>query len=184
MRSYIWIMKHMYCLFALLLFTACGDGKADAAKAYEDGQNEVKEQPGKVLDLSPFDMPLMVELPTTPVNGDQGESEPEWNEEFGHLRISCGEGFGITITEDAGDIQRLKADLDRDMLRKHTIIGEEDGLVIYRLQFPDEEIVFVHFYQVVRSGARTFVVESMSGRRFNEAEVNRMTKAVHPATVL
>jgi hypothetical protein len=177
-------MKHMYWLLAFLPIVACGDGKADAAKAYEDAQNEVKEQPGKVLDLSPFDMPLMVELPTTPVNGDQGESEPVWNEEFGHLRISHGEGFGINIMEDEGDIQRLKSALEQDMLRKHTIISEDNGQVIYRLQFPDEDIVFVHFYQVLRSGDRTFVVESMSDRRFNEAEVMRMTKAVHPATVL
>jgi hypothetical protein len=64
------------------------------------------------------------------------------------------------------------------MLRKHTILEETPDKVIFRSQFPDEDLVFIHFYQVIPIGDRTFVVEDAAEGRFNEADIKRMAGSV------
>ena len=64
------------------------------------------------------------------------------------------------------------------MLRKHTVLEETPEKVVYRSQFPDEDIVFIHFYRLVPVGDRTFVVRDAAEGRFNEADVQRMVAAV------
>ncbi len=180
-------MKHISLfMLALLVLVSCGDGKADAARALaEAGSDTATTEAEYLLDLHGFDMPLVVSLPEV-LNPDADSlyGRAVWNEEFGHLRVAAGDGFGITITEDEGDIARLKADLERDMLRRNTILEETPDKIVYRSEFPDEDLVFVHFYQVVRHNGRSFVVESMPDQRFNEAEVARMSTAVRVATAV
>jgi hypothetical protein len=94
------------------------------------------------------------------------------------VEVNAGDHFAITIVEAPGDIARLKADLDRDMLQKHTVIEETPEKLVYRSQFPDEDLVFIHFRKVISVGDRTFVVEDASEGKFNEAEIARMAAAV------
>jgi hypothetical protein len=102
-------------------------------------------------------------------------------EEFGHYRVSAGKRFDLIITEDKGDLARLKAGFERDLLRSFSVVSETPDLIVYRLQYPDEDIVFVHFYQVMRVGEREFVVESAPDGRFNEADIGFMAAAVRPS---
>jgi hypothetical protein len=182
-------MKHLLILLSLTVLAACGDGKADAARKLAEAQEQAAaEAAGTVpylLDLQAFDLPLVVSLPdvTTP-DADSTYGKAVWNEEFGQLRVKAGDHFGLTITEDAGNIARLKADLDRDMLRKHTILQERTDLLVYRSQFPDEDLVFIHFYQVLSVDGRSFIVEDMAEGRFNEADVARMVEAVRPSQAI
>lgn len=180
-------MKTFLPVLILAMFAACGDGKADAARKLAEAQAQADAEAAAVepylLDLQAFDMPLVVSLPEmlTP-DQDSTYGRAIWNEEFGQLRVKAGDHFGLTITEDAGNIQRLKADLERDMLRKHSILEESPEHLVYRSQFPDEDLVFIHFYRIITVDGRSFVVEDMTEGRYNEADVARMTKAVRPST--
>jgi len=182
-------MKTLIPVLILALLASCGDGKADAARKLAEAQAQADAEAAAVepylLDLQAFDMPLVVSLPemlTPDVDSTYGRAI--WNEEFGQLRVKAGDHFGLTITEDEGNIQRLKADLERDMLRKHSVLEESPQHVVYRSQFPDEDLVFIHFYQVITVDGRSFVVEDMAEGRYNEADVARMTKAVRPSVAI
>lgn len=154
--------------------TACGDGKKEAAEAMTAQQ----DRPTILsVDLSAQDIPLFVELGDAATLGVDAP-QVAWNEEMGRVEVRAGEHFGITIMEDEADLVRLKADLDRDMLQKHTVVEEAADRIVYRSQFPDDALVFVHFYQVVRVQDRSFIVQDDAGGRFNEADVARMARAV------
>lgn len=133
---------------------------------------------GTVIDLASFDVPFAVDLGDITTLGVD-TPEVRWNEEFGHLEVNAGEHFGLTITEEPADLARLKADLDRDMLREHTVVEETPEKLVYRSQFPDKDLVFIHFYQLLHVGDRTFVIEDRAEGRFNEADIARMAMAVH-----
>jgi hypothetical protein len=171
-------MKHILPVLALLI----GLGACNGRSTDDPGSTPVEEGSarGRIIDLSQHDVPLIVELDQTMPGADT--PEVRWNEEFGKLEVDAGERFRITISEERGDIARLKAGLERDMLRDHTIIEEEDDLVIYRSEFPDETIVFVHFYRVIEHEGRSFVIESHDQGRFNETDIRRMARAVTPAS--
>lgn len=166
----------------MLLLAACGDGKKEAAEKLAALERDGASAPSGneyLLDLEPFDLPLSVSLPEVTVpDADSTFGGARWNEDTGQLIVQAGDHFSITISEEPGDIGRLKAALERDMLRKHTILEEEPGLVVYRQEFPDDALVFVHLYQVIDHAGRQFVVESAPQGKFNEADVQRMRHAV------
>lgn len=171
-------MKRLHQLGSAFLIGslyACGGGNNEAEPSTTADTTAVA--PGIEVDLTAFDVPLRVELGDLATLGIDSP-QTRWNEEFGHIEVNAGEHFGLIITEEEPDIARLKADLDRDMLRKHTVIEETPEKLVYRSQFPDEDLVFVHFYQVVRAGDRTFIVEDRAEGRFNEADIARMGSAV------
>ena len=168
-------MKYILALTAISFLTACGDGKKEAAEQLAEATPATTE--AWIVDLSSEDLPLNVDL------GDRGtlgadSAEVAFNEEFGHVRVKAGDRFSITVTEAPGDFDRLKADLERDMLQKHTVIEETPEMIIYRSQFPDDELVFIHFRKVITAGGRTFIVEDAAEGRFNEADIKRMSNAV------
>ena len=104
-----------------------------------------------------------------------------WKDETGILEVRAGDHFGLTISEEPGDIPRLKASLDRDLLRKNTLLQETPDLLTFRSEFPDDPtLVFMHFYQVVRAGDRTFVVQDVEDRPFNQQDIERMLAAISP----
>lgn len=170
-------MKALIPFALMVLLASCGDGKKEAAEQMAADSTATASVPAAILDLAPYDTPLLVEL------GDLatlGVDSPivKWNEEFGRLEVSAGEHFGLLITEEPADVARLKADLDRDMLQKHTVIEETPEKLVYRSQFPDDAGTFIHFYRTVQVGERTFVITDADQVRFNEADVQRMSGAV------
>lgn len=177
-------MERAIPLIAVLLLAACGDGKKEAAEqlaAMQQEQADASAVSEYLLDLEPFDLPLVVSMPEMMVPAaDSTFGGARWNEDTGQLIVQAGDHFALTISEEPGDIGRLKAALERDMLRKHTILREEPDLVVYRHEYPDDALVFMHFYQVIRHQGREFVVESAPHGRFNETDVARMSQAVRP----
>ncbi len=170
-------MKRILSLLLLpVLLLACNGGGGDDATLPTETQQE--RPVGHVINLSAHDLPLLVEIDHQTLGTDT--PEVRWNEEFGKLEVNAGDRFRLTIVEEAGDIERLKASLERDMLRRNTLIEDSPGLVVYRSEFPDDTIVFVHFYQVVEHGGRTFVIESHDQGRFNEDDIRRMAASVRP----
>jgi hypothetical protein len=167
-------MKYFLIALLTLLMTACGDGKHEAADQLSAAENKL---PGIIVDLAPFDMPFSLDLGDLATLGTDSV-EVAFNEEFGWLEVRLGERVGLTIAEEPGDLQRLKADLDRDMLQKHTIIAQDADHLVYRSQFPDSDMVYVHFVRVITVDGRTFVMQDAMGPRFTEADVARMNGSV------
>jgi hypothetical protein len=173
-------MKHLLWAWPILALAACGDGKADAAQHLADQQDSTAAS--VVIDLSAHDMPLLLTPPDKQLTGGM-DPTVIWKEEAGVLEVRAGDHFGLQISEEPGDLTRLKADLDRDLLRKNTVISETPEMLIYRSEFPDDpSLVFIHFHQVVKVGDRTFVAQDVQDLRFNEQDVKRMGASLSTRT--
>ena len=168
-------MKQFLPIGILLLLAACGDGKKEAAE--QQAAADTTAVTSSITDLSPYDVPFALDLGDVATLGVDS-AQVKWNEEFGWLEVRAGDHFAVTISEEPGDLARLRSDLDRSTLQTHEIITETPALLVYRSQFPDEDLVFVHFYQVVQADGRTFVMQDAQGGRFNETDVTRMSGAV------
>lgn len=168
--------------FAALLLVACGGDGTPGTDASNTDTTATAPAPatGQVVDLAAHDLPLVLTAPEAQLTGGLAP-EVVWKDQTGLLEIRAGEHFGLTIVEEPGDIARKKADLDRDLLRKNTIMKETPDLLVYRSEFPDDpSLVYIHFHQVVNAGDRTFVVEDIAELRFNEQDVERMVAAIAP----
>ena len=165
-------MRATILLLSALLLAACnGGGEAEATSEQSPAATSL------AIDLSGHDIPFSIELGDAATLGVDSPMV-RWNEESGQLTVQAGERFSILITEEPGDIARLKADLERDPLRTSTIIEEQPDRVVWRSVFPDEEIVFVHFYRIVEAGGRAFIVQDDDRGRYSEADVARMIGSV------
>jgi len=158
-----------------VLLLACGDGKREAAELLA----KAAETNATVVDLSAHDMPLEVHVGDLATLGADTVSV-SWNEEFGWLVVQAGERFVLTIREEPGDLDRVKADLARSTLQTHQMLRDSADRLVYRSRFPDEDLVFHHFHRVLVVGARSFVVQDGPQGRFTEADVLRMEAAVRP----
>ncbi|MBK9058447.1 MAG: hypothetical protein IPL81_00720 [Flavobacteriales bacterium] len=157
-----------------LLMNACGDGKSDAAKQMAAAADSARA--AATVDLAEYHMPLVLEMPT-------GAPVPTlvWKDEIGKLAVRAGDHFAIEISEAPADMERLKADLDRDLLKKNTIVEEKPELIIYRSEFPDDTaLVFYHFDPSVTADGPIFHIEDADdGTPFTLEDVNKMATAVH-----
>ncbi|MBK7084316.1 MAG: hypothetical protein IPH53_06490 [Flavobacteriales bacterium] len=171
-------MERYALLLSIALIAGCGDGKQDAADKMAE-EAAADSTTAAVLDLSTYDTPLLITPPDAQLLGG-AHATAAWNEEFGRVEVRAGEHFALNIAEGPGDLARLKADLERDMLRKHTMIEETPDRLVYRSQFPDDAGVFVHFLRVVQIAGRTFEVTDHDEGRFTEEDVRRMLGSVAP----
>lgn len=165
-------MRTTLAIVLLGTLCSCGGGNTET-----NATETAPPAASLAVDLSGHDFPLSVELGDAATLGVDSPTV-KWNEEMGHLSVAAGERFSILITEEPGDIARLKADLDRDQLRTSTIVEEQPDGLLWRSTFPDEDIVFVHFYRVVKADGREFVVQDDDSGRFSEADAKRMMGAV------
>ncbi len=171
-------MKFAPLLAVLPLLLACGDGKQQAAQQAEAAADSATTTAIRVLDLASHDMPLEIALPDAPLLGSDQDSVV-WKEGSGKLEVRAGEHFGLAISEEAADIERLKGDLERDLLLKNTILSSTPDRIVYKSEFPDDpSLVFVHFYLIVQAQGRAFIVQDLDAQRFSEQDVARMMEAV------
>lgn len=159
-----------------ILLSACGDGKSDAAKQMAAVADSAASA-AHAVDLAEHHIPLMVHIP-------QGLPEPTvlWKDEAGKLEVRAGDHFALEIMEGPVDMGRLKADLDRDLLQKNTILEETPELLVYRSEFPDDTtLVFFHFQRAVAVGDRSFLIEDIGdGGAFTNEDVRKMAASVTP----
>ena len=156
-----------------LLLTACGTGQDDAAKQMAAADSISN---AAMLDLSEHHLPLMLAMPA-------GTPEPTllWKDQIGTLSVRAGDHFAIEISEAPADQERLKADLDRDLLKRNIILDENAELLIYRSEFPDDTaLVFHHFERWITADGRSFRVEdAKDGTVFTLEDIKRMAASVH-----
>ncbi|HRH37629.1 MAG TPA: hypothetical protein PK760_04760 [Flavobacteriales bacterium] len=167
-------MRNAILFVPIIALFGCGEAPPSAEQAPTSADSS---KTMISVDLAEQQMPLFVEVGDAATLGTATPSVM-WNEVMGRVELQAGEHFAITVMEEEADLARVKAGFDHDMLQKHTIIEETPDKLVYRSEFPDDAIVFIHFYQVVRAGARTFVVQDNPNMRFTEADVARMAKAV------
>ena len=165
-------------LLASLVLLACGDG-GEAGDTPSNSPSGSLHGPA-AIDLAAHDVPLLPRPPDARVRGGQAP-QVRWIEEAGVLEVRAGERLGLDIVEAEGDLARVKATLDRDMLLKHEVVEESPDHLMYRSSYPDQDLVFVHFVKVLRVAGRTFEVGDDPQGRFTEQDVRRMLAAVAPA---
>lgn len=171
-------MKHVIlAVVCSASLVACGGGSGTADPGTSDTTATSVPATNNV-DLAAHDLPLLLSLPDKQLLGG-ADAQVVWKDQIGLLEVRAGEHFGLTIIEEPGDIARKKADLERDLLRKNTILKETPDLLVYRSEFPDDPaLVYIRFHQLVRVGDRSFVVEDIPELKFNEQDVERMTAAI------
>lgn len=164
---------------SVLLLNACGGGKGEAAQQGTATRDSVPAT--TPVDLSAQQLPLMLQLPA-------GLPEPSilWKDQIGKLEVRAGDHFSLQLYEAPPSLDRLKADLDRDLLRKNTVVEETPGLLIYRSQFPDDStLVFHHFSRTITVGDRSFQVEDLDADApYSLEEIRRMAAAVQAKQAL
>lgn len=168
-------MRQLLPFAALALvaaFSSCGTPKDDGGDHVPPDSLEQA-----AVDLSAHHLPLLLTLP-------EGAPEPElvWKDEIGKLMVRAGDHFALEVYEAPEDLDRVKGDLERDLVQKNTVVDEGPGLLIYRSEFPDDTtLVFYHFNRSVTAGNRVFQVQDANGEGpFNLEEVRRMARAIAP----
>lgn len=160
---------------ATLFLGSCGDGQRDAARELAAVADSIKA--ASTVDLAEFHLPLVLVMPE-----GLPPATKTWKDELGELSISAGDHFNVEITEGPADMDRLKGDLERDLLRKNTIVEEGPELLIYRSEFPDDTtLVFFHFNKTMTTDGRTFTVkDSDSEQPYTLEDVKKMAAAISP----
>ena len=127
-------------------------GSVAALRAAQAGRSVIVTEMGRRI--SPeveHGLPLLLTAPDKELTGGADPSII-WKDETGTLAVGAGEHFGLEIREEPADIPRLKATLDRDLLRRNTVVREEPDLLVWRSEFPDDpSLVFIHFYRVLKT---------------------------------
>lgn len=156
------------------VMSACGDGKSEAAELMAAAADSAHA--AAFVDLAPYHMPLVLEMPT-----GAPATTMVWKDATGKLAVRAGDHFAIEISEAPADPGRVKADLERDLLKRNTIIRETPRLLIYRSEFPDDTmLVFHHFDRWLTTDGRSFHVEDVDdGIAYTLEEVDRMAAAAH-----
>ncbi|MCO6481291.1 MAG: hypothetical protein J5I62_00715 [Flavobacteriales bacterium] len=166
---------HLLATAGVLLGVACGTASTGPST---DGTAPGEPARATLTDLSAHHLPLLLETPA-----DAPAPDIVWKDEFGKLMVRAGDHFALEIFEAPSDLNRLKADLDRDLLRKNTIVEEAPDLLIYRSEFPDDStLLSFHFNRSVTVGDRTFQIQDAQddGMAFSLEEVRTMAVAVRP----
>jgi len=168
-------MKPPILFSGLMLSCACGTGPASEQNAGTAIGDSVAHA---TIDLAGHGLPLLLTAPDKELTGGADPSII-WKDETGTLAVGAGEHFELEIREEPADIPRLKATLDRDLLRRNTIVREEPDLLVWRSEFPDDpSLVFIHFYRVLKTDGREFTVQDADGPPFNEQDIERMRTAI------
>lgn len=160
-------------LAAALMMSACGDGRSDAAKQMASAADSVRLAAS--VDLSEHHLPLILQMPT-----DAPPPTMVWKDEIGKLEVRAGDHFALEISEGPADMSRLKADLDRDLLKKNMIVEESPELLIYRSEFPDDTtLVFYHFNRSISADGRFFLIQDTDdGNGYTLDDIRQMAATV------
>lgn len=169
-------MKHWITPLVLSLLLACG--QADGPTGDTDRTDSTAAITTNAIDLAAHGLPLLLTPPDKQLTDGQ-DPTIVWKDETGTLEIRAGDHFGMIIREEPADIPRLKAALERDLLKKSTVLRETPDMMLYRSEFPDDpDLVFMHFYRVVSAGDRTFTLQDVDDKVFNQQDIERMLAAI------
>lgn len=140
-----------------------------------------KEEPAAVvapagmitLDLSKYGKPFTIFVPDT-TSAKMEIMEQTW----GALEIKIGKDFQLSITEDPGDMELRKTDIQGDEVNKFkSFIVDEPTTIMWESEITKPEF---HFYSIQKLGNSTYVYEdikSTEGEPLSKEAVQKMVDA-------
>lgn len=161
--------KLLSIISAIAIITSvqsCGDKKEEPAA--------VVAPAGMItLDLSKYGKPFTIFVPDT-VNAKMEIMEQSW----GALEIKIGRDFQLSITEDPGDMELRKTDIQGDEVNKFkSFIVDEPTTIMWESEITKPEF---HFYSIQKLGNSTYVYEdikSTEGEPLSKEAVQKMVDA-------
>jgi hypothetical protein len=161
--------KLLVIISAITLFTSlqsCGGKKEEPAK--------VEAPAGMiVMDLSKYGKPFTIFVPDSSA-GKIEIVEQTW----GALEIKSGKNFQLSITEDPGDMELRKKDIQGDEINKFkSFIVDEPTTIMWESEITKPEF---HFYTIQKIGNATYVFEdikSSDAEPFGKEAAQRMLDA-------
>lgn len=158
-------MKKIFLLLAapaMLMIASCGGTKTEEATATMPGMMET------TISVNGNKLSIMVPDST---KGKLEVVEQSW----GATEIKVGKEFQISITEGEGDIALTKSDIAGNDVNKFTrFVKEEPTMLFWESQITEPEF---HFYNVVKVGTASYLVEDIKGEIFNEKGAQAMIDA-------
>ena len=159
----------IYILLASVFFTSLAGCKSSKG---EDNANAGVPAGMVALDLSSYGMQILVNVPDS-TNGPLQVTENGQ----GGADIKVGKNFKITIIEGSGDMALKKNDITSDAVRKFVKYGiEEADAILWEWQIEGMEPEF-HFYEIIKSGEKSFEVHDVDGEVFSEKAATEMLNA-------
>jgi hypothetical protein len=145
-------MKNILNLFVSALFitslVSCGDKK-------KTEEPIVAPQGMHVLDLTNYGKSFAIFVPDTTAAKLTITEQPS-----GALEIRVGKSFGITVNEQAGDIEAKKRDMKDDEVYKFkAFLAEEPTAIFWELNFMDKPIY--HFMVNMKIGTSDYCFEDI-----------------------
>ena len=118
------------------------------------------------LDLSSHGVPVIITVP------DSSKGKVEVEDASGPIKIRVGKSFRLSIFEEAGDRTLKKSDITSAEPKKFKRdLVEEPTTIVYENQLTDPEF---HFYTIVKTGEKTFVLEDLDGEEIYTEEQAKM----------
>lgn len=163
-------MKKLLSIISAIAIIAsvqsCGDKKEEPAA--------VVAPAGMItLDLSKYGKPFTIFVPDT-TNSKMEIMEQTW----GALEIKIGKDFQLSITEDPGDMELRKTDIQGDEVNKFkSFVVDEPTTIMWESEITKPEF---HFYSIQKLGNSTYVYEdikSTEGEPLSKEAVQKMVDA-------
>ena len=160
-------MKTFYSLITALALVvtlqSCGGKKEEQAT--------VEAPAGMItLDLSKYGKPFTIFVPDSTL-GKMEIVEQSW----GALEIKIGKSFQLSITEDPGDLELRKKDIQGDEVNKFKSFSvEEPTTIMWESEITKPEF---HFYSIQKIGNSTYVFEdikSAEAEPFSKENIQKM----------
>lgn len=158
-------MKNIFLLLAVtagLFFAACGGSKTESAAVSMPGMMETS--------ININGNPLTIMVPDSS-KGKLEIVEQSW----GATEIKVGKEFQISITEGDGDLALTKSDIaGNDVNKFKRFIKDEPALLFWESEITAPEC---HFYEIVKPGTVSYIVEDIKGEVFSEKAAQTMIDA-------
>lgn len=100
------------------------------------------------------------------------------NTATGELHITLGEKFWIVASQEKGDVNKFKADMEDDMLFKHEIVEENTQSLMYKRVLPDGTEYDYSYKSCNDVSGIPYIFRTSEEGEFTKENVTRMKTAI------
>lgn len=109
---------------------------------------------------------------------ENNEVKVQFDENFGHLEVLCGEVFSVYIVEEMPDIKSFEDKLKLDLLMKYEIVQSDESSILYKQFLPDGSREFWYFYVGVNANGMQYVIRNNAMGPLNEFQARKIYDAI------
>lgn len=161
----------MVVVFASLFLACTSD--SDTGNKEEAISND--NQQWTKLDTREGGYALQVFVPTSEI--EKGDTEIEYLEDLGELRVVSSENFDFSIFEDVSQMDIILNEINNHPFYKVEIIDKTDSTLLYRFFLEDKRKDVWHFYTERTFGQPLLLIRSNQNEEFNEFYVRKMLES-------